>query len=566
MSHDIARGGYTKPKKGQRDSSRNYNDGISPLSSTLAAPELVQKYLSRNQDPKSLSGTIIKDRPGNKSANKRKSAKDKKADAYLAMKTKQLEAGAVAAAEAEILDTTSVGFIETENEMERTYKLKQEEIKRHLDDQTSKQVYSLNLTQYSPYNITYSRSGRHMLLTGRTGHVAVMDALTLQLKTEFHLTTGGPNSIRSSTFLHNNTMFALSERRSVYIYDSSGSEVHHLQDHVDPLSVCFLPHHWLLCSVGRAGWLKYTDTSTGEKVGEFRTKLGSCGVMEQNTYNAVVNLGHGNGCVTMWSPASSTPLVKMLCHRGRITALANDLGGNYMVTAGVDKQVKVWDLRTFKSVHSYFSHNDVNSLDISQRGVLAVGAAGTVTFWKDALSTKQKSPYMSHRILKGGASCNNVRFRPYEDVVGIGHDKGFESIVVPGVGESNFDSYEANMFQDKKQRQESEVRSLLDKLKPEMIQLDPEQVGAVERDRKALVMEQRERAKDADTKPKKEKKKARGRNKISKKLARKHKNIMDESKVKLMEKRRMEREGKGGNVEELMSPAEKKRKKGLEEG
>ena len=114
-------------------------------------------------------------------------------------------------------------------------------------------------------------------------------------------------------------------------------------------------------------------------------------------YNAVNLLGHGNGVVTMWSPAVAKPLVKMLCHRGPVRALSADAGGNYMVTAGADMQVKVWDVRTFKPVHAYFSRNAVASLDISQMGVLAVGAGNAVTFWKDALRTKQKDPYMSHR-------------------------------------------------------------------------------------------------------------------------------------------------------------------------
>ena len=243
----------------------------------------------------------------------------------------------------------------------------------------------------------------------------------------------------------------------MFIYDTaSGAEIHRLDDHIDPMALQFLPHHWLLSSVGRAGWLKYTDTSTGIKVSEHRTKLGPCSAMTTNPYNAVVHLGHGNGCVTLWSPAVSKPLVKMLCHRGPVLDVAIDQGGNYMVTAGADMQVKVWDARTFKPVHAYFSRNAVSSLDISQTGVLAVGAGSSVTFWKDALATKQKDPYMSHRL--GGPSTSRVRFRPFEDVVGIGHSKGFSSIVVPGVGEAQIDSYEANPYADKVQRQETVVR------------------------------------------------------------------------------------------------------------
>lgn len=35
-------------------------------------------------------------------------------------------------------------------------------------------------------------------------------------------------------------------------------------------------------------------------------------------------------------------------------------------------QVKVWDVRTFKPLHAYFAHTPATSLEISQRGMLAV--------------------------------------------------------------------------------------------------------------------------------------------------------------------------------------------------
>ena len=40
---------------------------------------------------------------------------------------------------------------------------------------------------------------------------------------------------------------------------------------------------------------------------------------------------------------------------------------------GVDNQVKVWDIRMMRPMHAYFSYSPANSLEISQRGMLAVG-------------------------------------------------------------------------------------------------------------------------------------------------------------------------------------------------
>lgn len=61
----------------------------------------------------------------------------------------------------------------------------------------------------------------------------------------------------------------------------------------------------------------------------------------------------------------------------------------------------------------------------------------------------------------------------------IGHSAGLSNIIVPGAGEPNFDSAEADPFENKKARREKEVKALLDKIQPDMITLDPEFVGSL---------------------------------------------------------------------------------------
>ena len=100
----------------------------------------------------------------------------------------------------------------------------------------------------------------------------------------------------------------------------------------------------------------------------------------------------------MWAPNQIEALVKMLCHKGPVLSLAVDRTGKYMVTAGVDGQMKVWDVRKFQPVNQYFTIRPAASMDLSQNGLLAVGCGPHVQIWKDAVRTKAKSPYMNHMI------------------------------------------------------------------------------------------------------------------------------------------------------------------------
>jgi hypothetical protein len=70
--------------------------------------------------------------------------------------------------------------------------------------------------------------------------------------------------------------------------------------------------------------------------------------MRQNPHNAVLCCGHANGTVTMWTPNITTPVVKMLCHRGAVKAVAVDPTGHQLVTAG---EARVAVIRTCGSSH-----------------------------------------------------------------------------------------------------------------------------------------------------------------------------------------------------------------------
>ncbi len=97
--------------------------------------------------------------------------------------------------------------------------------------------------------------------------------------------------------------------------------------------------------------------------------------------------------------------------------------------------------------------------------------------YKDCCTKAVEHPYLTHRVHR---SVSDMSFVPFEDVMGIGHEAGFASILSPGSGRASYDAYEVNPYQSKTQRREAEVRQLLEKVRPELISLDPEKIGEVD--------------------------------------------------------------------------------------
>ncbi|KAI9101341.1 WD40-repeat-containing domain protein [Phlyctochytrium arcticum] len=461
-----------------------------------------------------------------------KGIQDKKLKSKLKSSEALSRSTARKAAQADFLLLPSeAGHLEAEG-LERTWKYSQKQLSAAVDVQAQKSRFDLKLEDFGPYALDYTRNGRHLLIGGRKGHIATFDWKSSKLGCELNV----KETIRDVQWLHNETLFAVAQKKYTYIYDNTGMEIHCLRAHSEVNKMEFLPYHFLLATVGNAGYLKYQDTSTGSLVAEMRTKLGSCNTMTQNPYNAVIHLGHANGTVTLWSPTVTTPLVKMLCHRGPVQAVAVDRGGWHMATAGLDGQMKVWDIRTFKPLQQYFVPTPASNLAFSQRGLLGVGHGPHVTIWKDFAKSKQKEPYMSH--LQPSSTISSLRFCPYEDVLALGHTGGISSIVIPGSGEPNFDTMEANPYQTVKQRQESEVHSLLEKVQPEMISLDPNMIGTVDRAPSEVISEERKLAWEANNPGQKFQPvhKMRGRSSASRRYLRKQGNVLDSKKVEIQAK------------------------------
>ncbi|KAH7890320.1 BING4CT-domain-containing protein [Phlebopus sp. FC_14] len=375
--------------------------------------------------------------------------------------------------DAELLLTGDAGLMQVENDLERTWRVGQEEIVAGAGAEAARGRQEWKLDG-GPYRSRYTRNGRHLAIVGKMGHVATFDWQTGTIHAELQL----QETCRDITFLQDQSFFAVAQKKYVFIYDRDGVELHRLKAHIEPTRLEFLPYHWLLASIGNTGYLKYQDTSTGVLVAEHRTKAGACRTMTQNRHNAVIHLGHQNGVVSLWTPNLPHPAVQLLAHLGPVVGLSVDpsTGGRYIATSGADGTVKVWDCRKLEG-------GGGAEVEWSAKGALAVATGGSVNVYtkpsiQAPFAAKASPPlYLTHPIPH--RPLTSVRFCAFQDILTIGHNAGLSSILVPGSGEPNFDSMEADPFEDKKTRREREVKGLLDKIQPDMIALDPDFVGSL---------------------------------------------------------------------------------------
>ncbi|VDM63172.1 unnamed protein product [Angiostrongylus costaricensis] len=391
----------------------------------------------------------------------------------------------VKTARAEILNKEEEGFIEGEDG-EPTYAIKQREVADAVDLGNANKYFELHLENYGPYRVSYTDNGRHLLLGGKKGHIAALDWQTKTLHCEINVM----EIVRDVQWMHLENIFAVAQRHYTYIYDNQGTEIHCVKQLHKIRRLQFLPRHFLLVACSDAGWLHWLDVSIGKLVASFPTRMGSLGVMCQNPANAIIHTGHDNGTVCLWSPNVKEPLVKILAHQASIRGVGVDQTGKYMVTTGLDRKCRVWDVRMYKQLYGYSLPFGLSDVAISQRLSVACAIGNNVQIFKDMHLGVCHEPYLAHRL---DGPVSDLAFVPYEDVLGVGHAGGFTSMLVPGCGEPNVDAVQANPYETKKQRREREVKQLLDKLQPELISLDPRDITRVNEDLLERQMEERKK-------------------------------------------------------------------------
>ncbi len=193
-----------------------------------------------------------------------RTVKDKKLRRNLSQLESQYLDATLKAHDAELLLENSAGVLEAEGPLERTYKVRQADVRGSVGVSTAAKGFELRLEGEGPYMGEYTANGRGLLLAGRKGHVAGVEWRGGGLGCEMRL----GERVRDVKWLHNEQYFAVAQWRYVYIYDGAGVELHCLKKHVEVTGMEFLRHHFLLATVvgffSSCGWCVRGDDEVAD--------------------------------------------------------------------------------------------------------------------------------------------------------------------------------------------------------------------------------------------------------------------------------------------------------------
>lgn len=364
------------------------------------------------------------------------------------------------------LSINEKGFIHIDSHEDIT-RITQDVIKENVNQQTWEKAYNISLPNGS-YKSKYDNTGRYTLVTEKGGQIAMFDVKTKHLFFDIDV----EERINDATFLHNELFVAVSQRKNLYIYDNSGREVHCVRKHKNIKKMDFLQYHFLLASISTDNVLRYLDTSSGKLIAEIQTnEMNTC--LTKNQKDGIIYMGSEKGIVTLWTPNEEKYVAKILCHETMVNDVQVDRFGQIMVTSGSDNQIKIWDIRNlYDPVNTINTKNIVRNLNLSQNNMLATSFKDEVTIYGNLTireNGENQNVALKERFF--GRVITGLDFCPFEDILATSHNKGVTNIIVPGSGDPNFDSYEESPFRSKKDRQEIEVRRLLEKVPYKLIHL-----------------------------------------------------------------------------------------------
>ncbi|KAL6122625.1 hypothetical protein NUSPORA_00297 [Nucleospora cyclopteri] len=341
-------------------------------------------------------------------------------------------------------------------------KYTQKYLKQNVNIYTAEKAFKLDLD--GSFNCKYSRNGSHLLLYSKEGSISSFN--TQKLTVDFEIKKL-ENKIQTATFLHSNKYIAVAHK-NLFIYNNNGQELHCVRDIKNIDYMEFLPHHFLLANdTGKS--LIYMDTSIGEIIGNVKLEGKSAGIA---SFDGLICAGQRSGVITLYAPKQEKFLMKIKAHKNLVD-LKTSHDKLFVLTA--DRKLKTFDLRNYFEPINTQKVPFNSALEISQKEVVAISSYKKISFIKNNELLQE---------FNTENTINSFKFTPFEDILTITHGSKLENIIVPNSSDRIYESNEISPFTTQKERQEKEVKSLLEKIPAEMISYNSQAIGRIQEDKK----------------------------------------------------------------------------------
>src|SRR4029079_8420018 len=109
---------------------------------------------------------------------------------------------------------------------------------------------------------------------------------------------------------------------------------------------------------GRSGYLRLIDTAENKITASWRAHSDTIFDLEFSRDMTELVTAGGDKLIKLWELKSKKELARLEGHTAQVLGVAFNSNATQVVSGGVDKEIKVWDIKTREKIISLGSHSD----------------------------------------------------------------------------------------------------------------------------------------------------------------------------------------------------------------
>eukprot|EP00730_Choanoeca_flexa_P010669 TRINITY_DN197_c0_g1_i1.p1 TRINITY_DN197_c0_g1~~TRINITY_DN197_c0_g1_i1.p1 ORF type:complete len:518 (+),score=130.15 TRINITY_DN197_c0_g1_i1:131-1684(+) len=247
-------------------------------------------------------------------------------------------------------------------------------------------AYDSGKSKSPAYCLKFHPTGRRLISGHGTGDLALWYACTYNFENISSVHSAG---VRCLTWSHNEDWLLSGDDNGVLNYlQANMNTVAQVHAHAGALlGVSFSPTDVKFCTASADKTLKVFDFYTLQPELELRGHGADVCCVAWHPHQALLVSGSKDSHQTMrlWDPKANESLAKLELHKDAVLDLKWHDNGNWLLSAGRDSLIKLFDLRAMKEIQTFRAHSkEVNVVKwhpVHDNMFASGGSDGAVNFW-----------------------------------------------------------------------------------------------------------------------------------------------------------------------------------------